>query len=447
VDDLYGRRVLLVSSIRWPVSAKLALAFLRHGCEVQAVCPKDHPFAFVTGISRIYHYRGIDSMQSLYEAITSSKPDLLVPCDDVVVWQMHELCRTRAEIRPLIERCLGAATAYETVSSRGKFMKIVEELRLRAPKTKEIASAAGLRDWFSKQSASGVLKLDWTSAGKGVRIVHSRSEAENALAEMTRQPHSIGIALGRWLLNHDPLALWKWRHYKQQQVTMQEFVAGQPANTLMACQDGKVLALITVEVLFAHDATGSALAVQLVENEEIRTAAERIAERLQLSGFHGLDFVLEEGTGNAYLIELNPRCTQLAHLPAGDHGDLAGALSRAFTGAPLRKDHVPIFQKTVAFFPEAVMSEPKCPFLETAYIDVPWEEPRLVQELMIRNWSERTLLARLYRALRPPKGTPVVFEGSVIVKSLNRHLYREEVGLGPVKPIGTAATRANFSEY
>ena len=78
-------------------------------------------------------------MQSLYEAITSSGPDLLVPCDDVVVWQMHELCRTRAEIRPLIERSLGAATAYEIVSSRGKFMKIVEELRLRAPKTKEIA--------------------------------------------------------------------------------------------------------------------------------------------------------------------------------------------------------------------------------------------------------------------------------------------------------------------
>ena len=95
--DFYRQRVLLVSSIRWPVSAKVAIAFLRNGCEVQVVCPKDHPFAFVTGISKIYTYRVMDSMQSLYEAITSSGPDLLVPCDDVVVWQMHELYRTRAD--------------------------------------------------------------------------------------------------------------------------------------------------------------------------------------------------------------------------------------------------------------------------------------------------------------------------------------------------------------
>jgi hypothetical protein len=401
-----------VSSIRWPASAKLALAFLRHGCEVHAVCPKDHPFDFVTGITKVHPYRGMDSLKSLYEAITSSKPDLLVPCDDGVVWQMHELHRTKPKIRSLIERSLGPATAYETVSSRGKFMQIVDELKLRAPKTREITSAADLRNWFAKESASGVLKLDWTCSGKGVRIVDSLGDAQEALAEMLRQPHSMGIALGRWLLLHDSLALWKWGHYKQQLVTMQQFITGRPANTMMACRDGKLLGLVTVEVLFAHDVTGSSLAVQLVENEEIRTAAERIAERLQLSGFHGLDFVIEQETGHAYLIELNPRCTQLGHLQVGSQGDLAGALSRAFTGSPLRQDFVPISQKRVAFFPEAVMSEPKCPFLDTAYVDVPWDEPGLVRELIGRSWDDRNLVARMYRALRSRKSTPVVFEGS-----------------------------------
>ena len=134
---------------------------------------------------------------------------------------------------------------------------------------------------------------------------------------------------------------------------MQEFIPGRPANTLMACQDGKVLGLVTVEVLFANSLTGSALAAQLVENDEIRTAAERIAGRLQLSGFHGLDFVIEEGTGHAYLIELNPRCTQLGHLQVGSQGDLAGVLARAFTGVPMRKNHISILPKKVAFFPEA----------------------------------------------------------------------------------------------
>ena len=62
------------------------------------------------------------------------------------------------------------------------------------------------------------------------------------------------------------------------------------------------------------------------------------------------------------------------------------------------------------------MANPKCPYLETAYLDVPWEEPRLVHELKIRDWRDRKLLARMYRALRPPKRTAVAFkaEGRVV---------------------------------
>ena len=70
-------------------------------------------------------------------------------------------------------------------------------------------------------------------------------------------------------------------------------------------------------------------------------------------------------------------------------------------------------QKTIAFFPEALFSNPECPLLKTSYVDVPWEEPKLVKELMRGDWRDRRLLARLYRALRPPKKTAVVFEPSV----------------------------------
>lgn len=409
MHDLAGQRVLMASSIRWPVAAKLALAFLRHGCEVQVVCPTDHPFAYVSGITMMYPYRGVDSLRSLYEAITAANPDFVVPCDDGVVWQLHELYRTKEELRPLLERSLGAAAWYEVVASRGEFMKVAEELQVRAPRTREIASSKDLRDWFSVPGAAGVLKLDWTCGGKGVRVVRSLSEAERELAGM-RRPQFVGTALGRWLLIHDALALWKWKSHRRQVVTMQEFIAGRPANAMMACRDGKVLALVMVEVLYAQSVTGTALVVRLVENDEMQVAAERIAERLQLSGFHGLDFVLEEGTGNAYLIELNPRCTQLGHLQVGRYGDLAGAFCGAFSGALEEEDLRSISQREIAFFPEAVLSNPKCPYLETAYLDVPWEEPRLVHELKSRDWRDRKLLARMYRALRPPKHTAVAFK-------------------------------------
>jgi hypothetical protein len=412
VNDFTGQSVLLVSSIRWPLTAKLALAFLRHGCEVKAVCPPDHPFSFVSGIRKIYPYRGLDSLQSLYEAITSAEPGFVIPCDDGVVWQLHELHRTKPELRRLIERSIGGAGGYETVACRAKLMRVAEELQLRVPETKEIRDATDLRTWFSAPGASGVLKMDWTCGGKGVYITHSLAEAERALDTM-RQPASGMTALGRWLLIHDALAFWKWQNHRQPVFTLQQFIAGRPANTMLVCREGKVLAMVTVEVLYAQSSTGTALAVRLIENDEIRTTAERIAERLQLSGFHGLDFMIEDETGYAYLIELNPRCTQLGHLQIPMQGDLTGVLCGAFGKTRLARDERPVHEETIAFFPEALFSNPKCPYLPTSYIDVPWEEPQLVVELMRRDWRDRRLLARMYRTIRPPKQAAVAFDAMV----------------------------------
>jgi ATP-grasp domain len=410
VGEFTGQNVLLVSSIRWPLTAKLALAFLRHGCNVEAVCPPDHPFSFVSGISKFYPYRGLDSLQSLYEALTSAKPDFVIPCDDGVVWQLHELHREKPELRPLIERSLGAASGYETVACRAKFMEIAEELQIRIPKTKEIRDIKDLRAWFARPDASGVLKLDRTCGGKGVRFAHSLPEAEEALGAL-RQPVNIVTALGRWLLIHDALAFWKWKNHRQPAFTVQEYIKGRPANTMLACRDGKVLAMVTVEVLYAQSSTGTALVVRMIENDEITTCAERITRRLGLSGFHGLDFMIEDGTGHAYLIELNPRCTQLGHLETETHGDLVGVFCDSFCNTSSLRGR-PIYEETVAFFPEALFSNPECPFLKTSYVDIPWEEPKLVTELMRGDWRDRRLLARIHRALWPPKKTAVLFPAS-----------------------------------
>jgi hypothetical protein len=411
VAYLASQSVLLVSSTRWPLTAKLALAFLRHGCKVEAVCPPDHPFHFVCGISKIYPYRGLDSLRSLHEAIASSRPDLLVPCGDDVVWQLHELHRTNPELRQLIERSLGAASGYETVACRAKLMQIAQELHIRAPQTKEIKDANDLREWYSSPGISGVLKLDRTCGGVGVELAHSLAEAERELAKMRKSP-TLLMALARWSLIHDALAFWKWNNHRRPIITLQQYVTGKPANTMLACHEGKVLGMVTVEVLYAQSSTGTALVVRLIENDEIRTSAERIAQRLKLSGFHGLDFVIEDGTGHAYLIELNPRCTQLGHLQTELEGDLVGVLCGSLCNAFSLQSR-PIYEDTIAFFPEVLFSNPKCPFLKTSYVDIPWDEPGLVVELMRGDWRDRRLMARLYRAIWRPKKTAVMFNTTV----------------------------------
>jgi hypothetical protein len=101
----------------------------------------------------------------------------------------------------------------------------------------------------------------------------------------------------------------------------------------------------SVETAFNRSGSACPLEATIVrrmQNEQMTQAAELIAARLQLSGFYGLDFVIESDTNVPYLIELNPRCTQLGHLDFPDQGCLVGILAAALRGERCPRPHDPI---------------------------------------------------------------------------------------------------------
>jgi ATP-grasp domain-containing protein len=402
LSDASQTTVLLCATTWWPLSARLAIAFLGHGSIVSGVCPPGHPLRFVSGVKHLFPYRRLDSSRSLKAAIVASQPALIVPCDDGVVWQLHELHATCPELRALIERSLGSADAYPTLRSRGNFLQTAAALGIRVPSTKVVESEDSLKGWGV--DTAGVLKLDGTWGGSGVIVIRSETEAIAAYRKLSA-PVRTSVAWKRWLINHDPLALWSWRRDTALSVTIQQFIPGRPANTMFVCWQGEIQAMVTVEVLTAQGMTGAATVVRLVRNPEIEQVARLLAQKFKLSGFHGLDFILEQDTHAAYLIEHNPRCTQLGHLRLSSQGDLAEAIC-----AKLREDQKPsagtsdgIAGDTIAFFPQAFRWNPKSEYLRHGYHDVPWEEPMLVRELMREPWPERQFLNRLYHWFRPMK--------------------------------------------
>jgi len=182
-----------------------------------------------------------------------------------------------------------------------------------------------------------------------------------------------------------------WRGSKPA-VSVQSYIQGHPANCAVVCWQGTVLAGIAVEVVSSEGLTGPASVVRVVDNQDMMTAAERIARRLGLSGFFGLDFVIQDGTNEVFLIEMNPRCTPLCHLQLGKGRDLVGALYAQLSGLPLR-DNPPVTENDlIAYFPQAWAS--KSELLESSFQDIPQDEPDLVKELL-SPWPDRTLLFRL----------------------------------------------------
>lgn len=375
------------------------MALLRQGFTVAAICPPGHPLRFINGIHRIYPYSCINSIGSLRSAITNCAPDIIIPCDDGVVWQLHELYQKASDLRPLIEDSLGPASSYEIIASRSDLLATAAELGIRIPATRELLSREDLAAW---NSSSGVLKIDGSWGGTGVEIVSSRDEMYDAYDRLT-QPKSASLSWKRLLINRDPLALWSLKSVKKPRTTIQEFIQGRPANTMFVAWRGEIIGLVSVEVLNSQGATGSATVIQIIQNDEIKEAAKKIAKRLGLHGFHGLDFILERETNHAYLLELNPRCTQLGHLKMPGQGDLAGILAGKFMDEKLRPTTEPIKGEIVALFPQAFLLNHKNPYLTTGHHDVPWEEPTLIRELLHGPWPDRQWPARLYHFFRPPR--------------------------------------------
>jgi hypothetical protein len=398
------RNVLVAASSWWPLSAKITISLLDHGCRVEALCPPGHPLQYVKGVSTYHNYSRLGSLESLSRAIRAASPYVVIPCDDGVVLQLHQLYEEQPELRMVITRSLGAARHFGVVASRARLQNVAQELGIRVPRTALIRTQGELSMWFDRPVDRAVLKQDGTWGGRGVRVVYSQAEAADELKRMLR-PLSWYVACKRVFVDRDPIALWS-RRDRTPMVTLQEYIPGRPANLMMACWKGQVLGAVTAEVLCAQGATAAAMVVQLIDHSEIAQAARMLAKRLQLSGFYGLDFILQEGTRAAYLLELNPRCTQLGHLPIDGHGDLVGLLCRQLGGSSpvAAEQRIGLCAgDRVAFFPKAILLlNPDSSYLHQAYQDTPCQRPELVEELLKPSWPDRQWQARLYHWVRPP---------------------------------------------
>lgn len=140
----------------------------------------------------------------------------------------------------------------------------------------------------------------------------------------------------------------------------------------------------------------------------MQAAAEKMASRLNLSGVHGFDFMLEEQTGHAYLIELNPRATQVCHLALEAGRDIPEALYAAALGKDAEPAPVVTEKDAIALFPQEWTRDCASQFLQTAYHDVPWGEPELIRDCVNHrrkqsSWYSRTGQQQAGSAMRSPK--------------------------------------------
>lgn len=399
-------RVLLTATLRWPIAARLAMAFSELGCRVEALCPRGHPVTHTRAAMRVHEHDALRPLRALRAALLEAMPDLVIPCDDaaaVQLQQLHARCSSpepadRA-LRALVERSLGAPDACALATSRGSLLALATELGIRVPHTTAASTPQALDAWLLRHALPAVIKIDGSWGGLGVAITHSRDAAHLAFARLSARP-SLRHGLARALLERDLAPLRSALRHEAPAVTLQDHIDGHPANRAVACWRGEVLAGTSVLALRTQQATGPATVVRVIDNAEMDEAVKRLVQRLGLSGLWGVDFVIEAATGRAFLIEVNPRATPITHLALGPGHDLPAALLRALGPPGGCAPREAIGQDVVAMFPGEWQRDPTSEHLHRSHHDIPWSEPALVRDGLMRPWAERGWVARAWARMR-----------------------------------------------
>ncbi len=409
VTDASRPKVLLTDSNRWPLGPRLAMGLADLGCDVAVVCPfPGHPAVKTNAVRQTIPYRGNKPLESLKRAIETVDPDIILPLCDRSVHHLHKLHAKSdlqggagSRIARLIERSLGTAESFQVVSSRYFLLQAARSAGIRVPEMIAIDSVAELDLWCAHTPSPWVIKAEGSWGGRGVRVANSLKEARRYWMELSKRPSLVELTKRLMLNRGREWILSEWRG-PQPNILVQSYVSGRPANCAVVCWRGELLAGIGVEVIQAQGPTEPALVVQVVDGTEMLWAAEVLAKRLNLSGFFGLDFMIEEDTGAAYLIEMNPRCTPPCPMPLGPGRDLVAALCAKLKGQPLIERKPATDKKRITYFPRnwgsSVDRADAIP-LETMFYDVPEGEPELVKELL-RPWSSRSTLGEILDSMR-----------------------------------------------
>jgi Carbamoyl-phosphate synthase L chain, ATP binding domain len=378
--------ILLASTNNWLSPVRIAGTLSDLGCSVQAVCPSRNALTVSSAVQQAHRYRSFRPTHSIKAAIEAAKPELVVPCDDLATAHLHAIyeregrnglssCSATVE---LLVRSMGSPASYSIIDSRQQFLTMAREEGILVPNSAPTPVLSSLDTWMRENGVPAVLKRDCTSGGEGVQIVQTHQQARRAFRRLVSRRPTAAI-IKRILIDRDNAALARLLRLEQPEVSVQQFIAGQDANVVVACWQGEVLAQIAATVLKTRGPQAPAAVIRLVENYDMSFAVKKIVRRLALSGFAGFDFVIEDGTNKPFLIEINPRATQACHLQLGIGRDLGAALVASLSGRPLAKRAVVTNRDTIVLWPHVTEDLLPPALVGKAYFDTPLNDPEVLR--------------------------------------------------------------------
>ena len=378
-------QVLLISTAtRWFGTARIPRALARAGFDVSLLTPKGSLAEHSRFIGKIGYLPDRATAQEWVHAfaatVKATAPQLVVPCDDMSFQLLQMLALSppqnmRAELRlplsTLIRDSLGDSTWYRTSIDKTLLPPAAAALGVRVPShivAHDIGEASAFADHHGYPI---VVKRRLGFAGSGVAICANGGDLIEAF---------------RWLPLPSQLDLGS---DAERQLLVQAHIPGRGMYYQIAAWKGNLLAGMAVDKVLADpEPMGPATICRYHRNDEVRDFARRLVEGFGITGLLGLELIVHERTREPYLLEVNRRVTPGTHRGASTGLDLCAALHAAMHGkaSPSRTDLDVGEEDLVVHFPQEWLRDPSSPHLRTLRVDVPWDEPELIEAMLkLRN--------------------------------------------------------------
>lgn len=374
---------------RWG-PARLPRAFAAAGFKVFALCPSENALSRTRFLNRHFSLADTTSARRfetrLAQVMIETKPSLVVPCDEQTVACLHSLIRdaqagrsrqlTPAMVDILIAS-IGAPEHFDDMLLKTHTLALARKIGVPIPESRSVANAREAVNEAERIGYPVYVKTSFSWAGLGATLCANAQEVVAAI-DAARPRERFGFAK-RWLKK----ALGRDWYPVNSPIDVQKAIAGAPAMYNAVALGGKALAGFAGLRHEGARSSGPSSVVWLGAHAEMEKASNAMIEAMGASGFVNFDFMIEEGTGKVYLLECNPRPSQVMHLGATVDVDLFRALARGL------RAETPVEQaprqggQITALFPQEWLRDSASAFGYGDRLDAPTDDKPLL-EFMLR---------------------------------------------------------------
>jgi hypothetical protein len=170
-----------------------------------------------------------------------------------------------------------------------------------------------------------------------------------------------------------------------ERVLVQAYLAGPTTAYPAVAWNGVLLVgYAQTRLVMGPTPTGPPAVTRCYASPGLRALAVKLAAGFGINGFFAPEFIEDARTKQPYLLGINRRIVVGAHRGGQINADHWAALAAALQGlAPPTRSDLDIGEEHVAAdFPQEWLRDPQSRWLSEYPVDVPWEEPRLVEAML-----------------------------------------------------------------